>query len=245
MKEKNSFIISGILAISLYLFLITLLIWYFSIDKKTKPKHFVKKNIHSISVSLKSIPKAHKIIKKRHNKHKKIDKVKKNIKKKRKKIIKKKKVKKKIIKKKIIKKKVIIKKSTIKRKKSRDKNSTKKHIKHSAKSLFDKIKVKNKKSKDTQKKIDKDNGIKNAYFASIEEKLKDWPTQSNYAGERAVVWMKIETSGDFIFKIKSASANIEFNEGLKNYLKQLQRIGLGRHKGGRAYTINIEFIATN
>jgi len=244
MREKNSFIISGILAVSLYLCLITLLIWYFSVDKNIKPKHFVKKNIHSISVSLKSIPKPHKKIKKRHNKHKKIHKIKKYIKKKRKKIIKKKIVKKKIIKKKIIKK-HIIKKHIVKKIRNKDKNSSKKHIKHSAKSLFDKIKVKKTKSKDTQKKIDKDNGIKNAYFASIEEKLKDWPTQSNYAGETAIVSMKIETSGDFTFKIKSASSNIEFNIGLKSYLKQLQRIGLGRHKGGRAYIIDIEFIATN
>lgn len=255
MREKNSFILSGIFAVSLYIVLIFLVIFYFDSHTKNKPKHFVKNKIPSISVSLKSLSTAHhkksSIIKPKpkRQKHPKKKAIKKKIHKK--KIIKKKKIhkKKKVIKKKVIKKKPIKKKKTIKKhrlkKVNKDKNLTKKQSKNSIKNLFDKVKIQNTKSKDNHQKTKQDNGVQNAYFASIEEKLKDWPTQSDYAGEKAIVWIKVEPSGDFVFRIKSASSNIEFNSGLTSYLKQLQRIGLGRHKGGRAYTIDIEFIATD
>ena len=93
-----------------------------------------------------------------------------------------------------------------------------------------------------QKKSDR--GIENAYFALIEEKLKGWPAQSEYAGEMAKVWIKVEPNGSFVFKVTTASAIPEFNEGLIAYLKQLQSIGFGSHKGNRAYTLNVEFVAT-
>ena len=94
----------------------------------------------------------------------------------------------------------------------------------------------------TQKKSDK--GIENAYLARIEEKLKGWPAQSDYAGEMAKVWIKVEPSGFFIFKVVVVSGNSEFNNGLIAYLKQLQRFGFGPHKGNRPYELNVEFIAT-
>ncbi|OYY30440.1 MAG: hypothetical protein B7Y23_03405 [Sulfurovum sp. 16-42-52] len=88
-----------------------------------------------------------------------------------------------------------------------------------------------------------DSGIENAYLARIEEKLKGWPAQSEYAGETAQVSIVVDPSGHFEFKIISASGNVEFNEGLEAYLEQLQRIGFGRHKGDRPYDLDVEFVA--
>ena len=78
----------------------------------------------------------------------------------------------------------------------------------------------------------------------MEEKLKDWPAQSEYAGEEAKVWLKIKPNGHFTFKVLTASSSSHFNEGLIAYLKQLQRFGFGKHKGNRAYEINVEFVAS-
>jgi len=102
-----------------------------------------------------------------------------------------------------------------------------------SKLLFDSLKQ--------QKSSDK--GIENAYLALIEEKLKGWPAQSEYAGEKAKVWIKVEPSGSFVFKVITASGNEAFNEGLMAYLSQLQKIGFGPHKANRAYELNVEFIA--
>ena len=93
----------------------------------------------------------------------------------------------------------------------------------------------------SQKKSD--TGIENAYLAMIEEKLKGWPAQSDYAGEKARVWIKVEPSGLFRYKVVSASGNDAFNSGLISYLKQLQKIGFGLHKGNRPYELDVEFIA--
>jgi protein TonB len=108
--------------------------------------------------------------------------------------------------------------------------------KQSASALFSK-------SKSTREKQDK--GTKNAYWALVTDKLMGWPAQSEYAGEKAKVWMKINPDGHFIFKIVSFSKNSNFNEGLRSYLKQLNRFGLGKHKAKRAYEINVDFIATD
>ena len=88
-----------------------------------------------------------------------------------------------------------------------------------------------------------DSGIENAYLAMIEEKLKGWPAQSEYAGEKARVWIKVEPSGTYRFKVISASGNDAFNSGLILYLKQLQKIGFGPHKGKKPYELDVEFIA--
>ena len=102
-----------------------------------------------------------------------------------------------------------------------------------SKLLFDSLKQ--------QKSSDK--GIENAYLALIEEKLRGWPAQSEYAGEKAKVWIKVEPSVSFVFKVISASGSQAFNEGLEAYLTQLQRIGFGRHKAERAYELDVVFEA--
>jgi outer membrane biosynthesis protein TonB len=90
----------------------------------------------------------------------------------------------------------------------------------------------------------RDRGVENAYLAKIEEKLKGWPAQSDYVGEKARVMIEVEPSGRFTFRVISASNIPEFNEGLNAYLKQLQLFGFGPHKGNRAYKLDVEFIAT-
>jgi protein TonB len=88
-----------------------------------------------------------------------------------------------------------------------------------------------------------DTGTKNRYFAHIEQLLKGWPAQVNFAGEEIDVWLKVYNSGTFEFKIKKLSNNSEFNDALIAYLKQLQSIGFGPHNNDRPYEIEVSFIA--
>ena len=89
-----------------------------------------------------------------------------------------------------------------------------------------------------------DKGVENRYLASVEQKLRGWPEQANFAGEQISVLLTIYPSGRFDYKVQRLSANSEFNEALLAYLRQLQSIGLGRHTRDRPYTIEVEFKAT-
>ena len=149
--------------------------------------------------------------------------------------------------------------------KAKQKSKKAKHSpkKVKAKSLFSSIKTPVKSRKNTSKKANReeqksasqkvadamkkaehrDKGIEHRYFASVEEKLRGWPAQANYAGEQISVWLKVYPSGSFEFKVQKFSANSEFNEALIAYLKQLQEIGLGRHNNPKPYQIEVEFEA--
>ena len=181
----------------------------------------------------------------------------------------KKKLKKKIIKEKIVKK-TINKKTPkinkaptklLKRKETKIKHKVSKKIKTS--DLFTKVKTKNnvkqkKKEKLIQKRTSKasehirellkkqtikDKGIENAYFSKVQALLQTWPAQSEFAGQKAIVRISVKPTGKFDFKVQTGSKNIQFNKELIAFLKQLQRLGLGRHKAGRSYEFNVEFIA--
>lgn len=187
-----------------------------------------------------------------------------------KKAVKEKVVEKKPVEKKVIKEKVV--KKVIPPKKTEDVNRTKPKIVNKPKDLFANVSSKKvEKPKETPKPTkpatepiktvqekasatallfdslkqqkSSDKGIENAYLAMIEEKLRGWPAQSDYAGEKAKVWIKVEPSGSFEFRVISASGNEAFNEGLEAYLTQLQRTGFGPHKADRPYQLNVEFIA--
>ena len=274
MNKKSSTFISGVLAVGIYAFVIGLLLFYFNTRDTQKPIHYVKKNEDRIRVTMaapknKAKKKTKTITKKKITPKKKPVKKKKA---KTKNTVKKQKdTRKKVIKEKIVKKvqhkkkpkKVVKKASPKKVNKPKDLfanvSSSKKPPKKNIIKVSDMpvkpkknnlIKVSNKPSASdlvsSSLKIQKnsDRGIENAYFALIEEKLKGWPAQSDYAGEMAKVWIKVEPSGHFIFKVTTASAIEDFNTGLIAYLKQLQGIGFGPHKGNRAYTLNVEFVAT-
>lgn len=265
MIKKSSTFISGLLAFGIYFSIIALLLFYFNTRDEKKPVHYVKKNEERIRVSVGAPkPQVKKEIKKQPKKVLKP-------KPKPKQTVQKKEVKKKVIKEKVVKKpKVIQKKKDVNTTKPKKVNmpkdlfaniSSKKKAekpKKSVKSAY--TPVKPKKSTITKVsdkpsasdlvtdslKIQKksDSGIENAYLAKIEEKLKGWPAQSEYAGEKAKVWIKVEPNGKFQYKVVTASGNEAFNAGLIAYLEQLQKIGFGPHKGNRAYELDVEFVAT-
>jgi len=264
MIKRSSTFISGVLAFGIYFTVIGIVAFYFGTREQKKPVHFVKKNEERIRVSMSSPkPAPKKEVKKQPKKV-----VKPKPKPKPKKTVKKKEVKKKVIKEKVVKKAKVVKKkkdvNTTKPKKvNKPKdlfaNVTSKKKIEKPKPKVEKKSVEPKKNKSIkvsekvsatelvsntlkdQKKSD--SGIENAYLAMIEEKLKGWPAQSEYAGEKAKVWIKVEPSGTFRFKVISASGNEAFNSGLIAYLKQLQKIGFGPHKGNRPYELDVEFIA--
>jgi protein TonB len=102
----------------------------------------------------------------------------------------------------------------------------------------------NKKKSDSLKNVkNSDMGVVDAYKAKIEKKLQDWPAQSEFAGETLVMRLKIYPDGTFEFKILTPSNNEDFNNGLVQYLQQLQRIGFDSHSNGKPYEFDVEFIA--
>lgn len=266
MMKKSSTYISGLLAFGIYFLLIGLLIFYFNVRDEKKSIRYVKKDEHRIQVAI-SAPK--KAAKTKPLKQKVKPKPKPKVKPKSKPKPKpKKKVKKKVIKEKVVKKKVIKKKdeNLTKPKKvnkpkdlfanvSSDKKVKKpklkmeitdKPVKQKKNNL---IKVSDKPSASTlvsdSLKVQKssDSGVENEYLAYVQSMLEGWPAQSEYAGEKVKVLLQINPTGFFEFKVKSASNNQNFNDGLIEYLEQLQEIGFGRHKGERTYQFEAEFIA--
>ncbi len=272
MMKKSSTFISGVLAVGVYVLLVGVLLFYFNTRDEKKPIHYVKKNDDRIRVTMaapknkskkktkqptqKKTPPKKKLVKKTKPKTKETVKKQKDTRKKviKEKVVKKVKTKPKKVVKKAPPKKVNKPKDLFANVSSSKKPPKKNIIKVSNKPIKPKknnlIKVSNKPSASdlvsSSLKIQKssDRGIENAYFALIEEKLKGWPAQSEYAGEMARVWIKVQPSGDFVFKVTTASGIEDFNIGLIAYLEQLQRIGFGPHKGNRAYTLNVDFVAT-
>jgi protein TonB len=251
MLSKN---LSGVYAVAIYFTLVGLFLGFFNQHKpKIENIHYVKHNDNKIEVGLTSAPKKNiapitkpKIKSNPTPKHKTKtkSKPKKHITKKKivkkKKILKKPKPKKKIVKKKVIKKEPVVKKREVK--------------KVDMKKLFSNIKdttPKTQSNKDKNRKItssmknvkNRDRGIINKYFAKVEETLYYWPALSQFAGDRAEVWLKIEQDGSFVFKILKPSNNPDFNSGLIQYLKQLQRVGFARHQYKRPLEARVEFEA--
>lgn len=270
MNGKSSTVISGVVAVGIYFVFVSLLLVYFNTRNTQKYVHYVKKNENRIRVSVGG-PKEN-VKKKKTAKpeaHKKSIKKKKVPTKER--VKKQKDTRKKVIKEKVVKKvpKKSAKKEALKKEPVKKVNkpkdlfasvSTKKepiNKKPEKKKIIKNKDVNQKKARNTPKeksaselfseslKVQKrsDSGIENAYLAEIEEKLKGWPAQSDYAGQKVKVWIKVETDGMFTFKIRSASSNDDFNQALIIYLEQLQKFGFGPHKGNRAYEIDVSFIA--
>ena len=226
-------LISGGIAIGIYLIITGMVLYYFNYRSSEKPVHYVKKNSDAIAVSL-SAPKAVNVAKKKKKtlppKPKKPPKKVRNI-------------------------------TAPKVQAQQSKRAKKKVKKIQAKSLFSSVhtpkanKEKQTKQKAAQadsahsaeslkKRSQKDKGVENAYFASVQEKLQGWPEQANFAGEQIAVLLTVYSSGRFDFKVKRLSSNSEFNEALIAYLKQLQSIGLGKHSNPKPYQIEVEFEAT-
>jgi len=99
------------------------------------------------------------------------------------------------------------------------------------------------KSGQSLRKVNKDRGVVNRYFANVQNKLKGWPAQSDFAGERVSVQLTVYSTGLFDYKILHKSINPAFNSSLQNYLEQLKRIGFGPHSNPTPYKIIVDFIA--
>ncbi len=228
-----------IVTASTILLLILISIWIFAKSSSSDTfKHFVSKQGEAIAVSLASPPSS--AVKKVHNiKHSKKSKHKRK-QKKRKKVAKKSK---RVIKKDTTKKSNIAKRSSKKvAKKTTTKNSTPKKIE--TKKLFSSISQTNSVNKNSKaKNPGEGRGEINRYLAKIENRLRGWPAQRNFAGEEIDVRLKIYPTGKFEYKIMKYSQNEEFNRALVEYLDDLKRFGFGLHKGGRAYEIEVKFIA--
>ncbi len=224
MREK---LFAGIAALGIYLAVIALLLYYFGFRHSGKPTHFVKKNEKGITVTLagppkpssKATPRKEAVKKKHHPKPRNI----------------------------------------VSKKKSAPKKAAKKAApakKPDAKKLFSKVKLPQEKSQksggaagerkrgqQSLKKSLSESGVENAYLAKVENLLKGWPAQANFAGEEIDIRLKIYKDGSFDYKILKLSGNPDFNRELINYLKQLQRIGFGPHARKKPYEIEVKFIA--
>jgi len=246
---------SLLIAIATYIFIIiAIVVALYQHKEPLKPKVYTEKKSDVIEVSLGNpIPS---VAPKKVNKKKKKTSKKIHHRKKRKKIIKKvrnkkiKKIHKKIVKKirkkpsKVVKKKKAVHKKPIKKSHQSVKPDTNKLF-----NSISKIKPKTTKTQTSGKsgkslqKVNKSKGIENRYFAKIQNTLKGWPAQSNFAGEKIRVELTVYQSGLFDYKILYRSLNPEFNEALRSYLEQLKRVGFGMHSNPKPYKIIVEFIA--
>ena len=262
MKEQKLRIVWGVVAVTIYLFLVFLLLIYFNYHDTESRKHYVKRDEHRIQVGLsaprkKVLPKKHDRKKrktKRPSRRKKIDR----------KPAKKTQTHKRVIKEKLVKKSVKRKDlNTTKPKKRRTKDlfaSIKTPKKRPLIKITDKpIKSKPKKQLFEMKDVpmsaseriksslkqqkSHDSGVEDSYLAKVQEMLEGWPAQSDFAGEKVKVYLKIDPTGHFEFEIKRRSRNPAFNQALTEYLEQLQEFGFGPHRGARTYLFEAEFIA--
>ena len=85
-------------------------------------------------------------------------------------------------------------------------------------------------------------GVKNAYIARVKRHLNNWSTQSNYAGHSATIKLTVRNNGKFRFVITRTSSG-SLSAGLKEFLAQLNRMGLGRHDKSSAYVFTVHFKA--
>jgi len=238
--EKHYKLLSGVVAFFVYFLLLGLLINYFNHHKTKKAIHYVEKSDKRIVVSLSDLPRKTKSPKKSKNPKMK-SKPRPKPKPKPKPEPKSKKV--------LVKKKTKETRSSIRSPKAKEEESKKKKV--NIHNLFKKVKEKKPIKKTTKKspkapdknKKTRDRGIQNAYFAKVEKMLQAWPAQSEFAGETIKVWLRIRQDGSFRFRVLSASGNAAFNNELIQFLKQLQKIGFGRHQNAKPYELNVEFIA--
>jgi hypothetical protein len=88
----------------------------------------------------------------------------------------------------------------------------------------------------------RERGVVNAYIAKVERQLNNWNAQSNYKGQSATIKLTIMSSGHFRYRVRHSSSG-ELTRGLKGFLDQLNRIGLGQHHKSTPYIIEVTFRA--
>ena len=229
MREK---LFAGLAAVGIYLGVLALLLYYFGYQHRGTPQHFVLKNEKGITVTLAGAhppappkPRSQSVRStKRHAKPR----------------------------------------NLTAKKPAPAKAPSKKPVKApskrpDAKKLFSRVKVKPKPAKKPEsksgqtaskkrgerslKKRTKESGTENAYLARVEQQLRNWPAQANFAGQEVDVWLKIYPSGRFEYRILKHAGNPDFDRELVNYLRQLQKFGFGPHQFGRPYELEVKFVA--
>jgi len=267
MSQNILRIVWGIVAAGIYLFIVGLLVFYFNHRMDEKKQHYVKKDDHRIQVAIATSVNSTPIspvqtkkepIRKPKSKPKPKPKTKPKVQKKPEPA-----KRQKVIKEKIVKKAPKRKKERTQKPKKRAndlfagvKTQKKKPLIkvtdkpiHSVpkKKLFEMVDAKPSKTKKPSRSLKQqkqlDSGVEDDYLAKVQEMLEGWPAQSDFAGEKVKVYLKIDPTGHFEFEIKRRSRNPEFNRALTDYLEQLQEFGFGPHKGSRTYLFEAEFIA--
>ncbi|MBD3793891.1 MAG: cell envelope integrity protein TolA [Campylobacterales bacterium] len=112
-------------------------------------------------------------------------------------------------------------------------------IKHTS-SAIDRIR--NTQLSGQQSDQNRERGIEDAYLAKVKNQLNNWSAQSNYKGHTATIRLTITSSGHFSYTIQSSTSG-EMSAGLRDFLDQLNRIGLGSHSKSSPYVISVNFIA--
>jgi len=112
-------------------------------------------------------------------------------------------------------------------------------VKHTS-SIVDRIKNTHQSGRVSNR--NRERGVKNAYIAKVEKQLRNWNAQSNYKGHSAKIVLTIMSSGKFRYTIKN-STSMAMTQGLREFLDQLNRIGLGRHTKSTPYVIEVIFRA--
>ena len=113
------------------------------------------------------------------------------------------------------------------------------HIRHNS-SVVDRIRSTHQSGRVSNR--NRERGVENAYIAKVEKQLRNWNAQSNYKGQSATIKLTIFSSGKFRYTIKRSSS-MALSQGLREFLDQLNRIGLGQHNKSTPYVINVTFRA--
>ncbi len=259
MKQHILRIVWGAVSVTLYLLLVFLLFFYFNHRNQESKKHYVKKDEHRIQVAIAAAsPKVPAPKKKKAVKPKPKPAPKKKAKAKKKRETKKKRV----LKEKVTKKRVKKRDRNVTRPKKQTKDlfaqikakkkplirvTDKPVVSTPKKKLFEMVEAKPSANRRPNRSLKQqkqyESGVEDAYLAHVQEMLEGWPAQSDFAGEKVKVHLKIDPTGHFEFVIKRRSQNPAFNRALSDYLIQLQEFGFGPHKGSRTYLFEAEFVA--
>ncbi len=88
----------------------------------------------------------------------------------------------------------------------------------------------------------RERGVVNAYIAKVKNQLNNWNAQSDYKGQSATIKITIMNSGHFRYTVRHSTSGA-LTKGLKRFLDQLNRIGLGVHRKSTPYIIEVTFRA--
>ena len=113
------------------------------------------------------------------------------------------------------------------------------HVKHNS-SISDRIKSTHQSGRVSN--ANRDSGIKNAYIAKVKRHLNNWNAGSAHKGKRVSLSLTIYNSGKFSYQILGGGDS-NMRSSLSQFLKQLNRMGLGRHSKSSPYSIKVTFTA--